>query len=113
MKTRKGTLGVTLVRAEPGEPNARLPASLRLVPHAVIQVSDTGDGIAPEIIGQIFDPFFSTREVGQGAGLGLAIVHGVVTAHGGALTVDSTVGAGTTFSIFLPLMDPASEPLSP
>ncbi|MDX9860442.1 MAG: PAS domain S-box protein [Rhodospirillales bacterium] len=108
MKTRKGTLGVTLVRADPNEPDWKFPADLRLVPHAVIQVSDTGNGIAPEIIGQIFDPFFTTREVGQGAGLGLAIVHGVVTAHGGALTVDSTVDAGTTFSIFLPLIDPHS-----
>jgi hypothetical protein len=56
----------------------------------------------------MFDPFFSTREVGQGTGLGLSIVQGVVTTHGGAIKVDSQPGAGTTFLLFLPLLEAAS-----
>jgi len=68
----------------------------------VITVTDTGHGIAPEIMGRIFDPFFSTKEVGKGAGLGLSAVHGIVTGHGGNVTVESEPGQGATFRVFLP-----------
>ncbi len=68
----------------------------------VIEVSDTGMGIAPENLQKIFDPFFTTKEVGQGTGLGLAVCYGIVTEHDGRITVDSTVGRGTTFTITLP-----------
>jgi hypothetical protein len=68
----------------------------------VITVTDTGRGIAPEILGRIFDPFFSTKEVGKGAGLGLSTVHGIVTGHGGNVTVESEPGHGATFRVFLP-----------
>lgn len=68
----------------------------------IIEVSDTGAGIAPENLTKIFDPFFTTKEVGHGTGLGLAVCYGIVTEHGGRLDVQSTVGAGTTFTISLP-----------
>ena len=68
----------------------------------VVEVQDSGHGIAPDDLSKIFEPFFTTKEVGKGTGLGLAVCYGIVTEHGGRLSVRSNVGAGTTFSIFLP-----------
>jgi CheY-like chemotaxis protein len=67
-----------------------------------LTVSDTGHGIPSEIIGKIFDPYFTTKDVGEGTGMGLAVAHGVVTEHGGAITVYSEPGQGTTFHVFFP-----------
>ncbi len=68
----------------------------------VIEVADTGSGIPQENMSKIFEPFFTTKEVGRGTGLGLAVCYGIISEHGGRLSVRSTVGKGTTFSIFLP-----------
>jgi two-component system NtrC family sensor kinase len=67
-----------------------------------IEVSDTGVGIPAENLAKIFEPFFTTKEIGRGTGLGLAVCYGILTEHGGALDVQSTVGTGTTFTISLP-----------
>ncbi|MEQ1922975.1 MAG: ATP-binding protein [Pyrinomonadaceae bacterium] len=68
----------------------------------VIEVADTGTGIEQENMSKIFEPFFTTKEVGRGTGLGLAVCYGIISEHGGRLSVRSTPGKGTTFSIFLP-----------
>jgi signal transduction histidine kinase len=68
----------------------------------MIDVEDTGSGIPPEDMPKIFEPFFTTKEVGKGTGLGLAVCYGIISEHGGRLSVRSNVGKGTTFSIFLP-----------
>jgi two-component system cell cycle sensor histidine kinase/response regulator CckA len=70
-----------------------------------VEIADTGTGIAPEHLEHIFEPFFSTKEVGAGTGLGLSTVYGIVTQTGGFVQVDSVVGRGATFSIFLPRHD--------
>jgi len=68
-----------------------------------LTIEDTGPGISEEILEKIFVPFFTTKDVGQGTGLGLPVVHGIVTAHGGTIDVDSKVGYGTCFEIRLPI----------
>jgi CheY-like chemotaxis protein len=77
--------------------------------YVVITISDTGHGIPPEIIDRIFDPFFTTKEPGRGTGLGLATVQGIVTGHGGFITVESKLGLGTKFKIHLPAHEAASR----
>jgi len=74
-----------------------------------IEVQDNGPGIAPEILKKIFDPFFTTKDPGTGTGLGLSVSQNIIQQHGGTLTVDSTVGVGTTFKITLPIKRPAAK----
>ena len=70
---------------------------------AIVEVGDTGSGIPPEQLSRIYDPFFTTKEIGKGTGLGLSITYGIVQEHGGTITCDSQMGQGTRFSIRLPL----------
>jgi signal transduction histidine kinase len=68
-----------------------------------VDVSDTGSGIAPEVLPKIFDPFFTTKPVGEGTGLGLSIVHKIIKGHGGAINVSSEPNKGSTFTVSLPI----------
>ncbi len=70
----------------------------------VVKISDNGCGMEPAMCLKVFDPFFSTKGVGEGTGLGLSISHGIIKKHGGRMAVDSTLGVGTTFSVCLPLI---------
>jgi CheY-like chemotaxis protein len=75
----------------------------RAAAYARLSVADNGLGIAPENLERIFEPFFTTKDVGEGTGLGLAMVYSIVQAHGGLVEVDSQLGEGTTFHLYLPL----------
>jgi signal transduction histidine kinase len=75
----------------------------------ILRVRDTGVGMPQEVISQLFTPFFTTKQLGKGTGMGLAIVYGVVKMHSGDITVESAVGRGTTFLIRLPLVEKAKE----
>ena len=78
----------------------------------IVAVSDTGNGITAEQLKKIFDPFFTTKPIGEGTGLGLSISHGIVERHGGRIEVESALGLGTTFTIFLPVDAEQKTPAS-
>jgi signal transduction histidine kinase len=86
-----------------------VPAGFPPRPGLLLAISDTGTGIAPELQAQVFEPFFSTKPPGQGVGLGLSTVYGIVKQAGGEVALESTPGAGTTFRIFLPV---AGDPVT-
>ncbi|MFQ3597083.1 MAG: ATP-binding protein [Chloroherpetonaceae bacterium] len=71
--------------------------------NAVVKISDNGTGIQPEHLSKIFEPFFTTKEIGKGTGLGLSIVYKIIEKHGGKISVESTVGKGSTFTVTLPI----------
>jgi two-component system NtrC family sensor kinase len=93
----------------------RIPGSqAEAGPVVEIAVTDTGCGIPPENLQRIFDPFFTSKEVGKGTGLGLSVSYGIVRSHGGEIAVESTPGAGSTFRVFLPVKEPdAGERVAP
>jgi len=122
MEKNGGTLGVSLESAKFGigsldlqkdqDTSSILGIESRtgysdLVPEAYVRltVSDTGHGIGPEVMDRIYDPYFTTKQVGEGTGLGLSVVHGIVRACGGIIRVESEPGKGTTFEVLLPTVE--------
>ena len=104
-----GTIDIEL--KETGPPEVTLGYSVRLLArgYARITVSDTGTGIDNTLIDKIFDPYFTTKELGKGTGLGLSVVYGIVKEHGGDIQVYSEVGKGTSFHVYLPLLTDAND----
>ena len=99
-----GIIEVTIKNVELDEDTAAQHSELNPVRYVNLTVSDTGHGISQEEIDRIFDPYYTTKEVGKGTGMGLAVVHGIVKGHSGLITVESELGKGTTFSIFFPVV---------
>jgi signal transduction histidine kinase len=87
-----GRKGVVTLRVGPAGPG-----------RARLEVEDDGEGISPEVMQRMFDPFFTTSEIGKGMGLGLPVCHAIVTAHGGTIGATSTPGVGSTFRVELPV----------
>lgn len=105
-----GSLCLSAENAGIDEAFAAMVPDAKAGDYAMLAVSDTGMGIAREIVLKIFDPFFTTKEPGKGTGLGLSTVAGIVRSHGGFVTVRSEAGLGTTFKVFLPReMEDAAE----
>jgi two-component system NtrC family sensor kinase len=96
----KGSITVRTRRSPPRSPEP----GAEPVPMIELAIIDTGCGIPEKNLQRIFDPFFTSKEVGKGTGLGLSVSHGIVKAHGGLIEVESRVGEGTTFRVYLPLM---------
>ncbi len=93
VSTRVADLDEAFVRAHPGAAKGR---------YVAIEVRDTGTGMPPEVVGRIFEPFFTTKPQGKGTGLGLSMVYGIVKQSGGYIAVQTAVGAGSVFTVYLP-----------
>ena len=102
MGEKGGNIRITCENVEVDEHLASMNPGAQLGAHVCISVGDTGSGMTPEVMEKIFDPFFTTKEQGKGTGLGLATVIGIVKGHKGFITLQSQVGIGTTFRVFLP-----------
>jgi PAS domain S-box-containing protein len=105
-----GTLRVILECVEVKEPRALSRGLLHAGAHVRLTVSDTGVGIPPAVLERMFDPFFTTKGVGRGTGLGLSLVHGIVSDLGGGIDVTSKANGGTTFEIWLPVAGEIAMP---
>jgi CheY-like chemotaxis protein len=109
---RSGRLEIAVEETRVDEAQRDGTVGLDIGPYVRVSVRDTGGGIPPEIIGRIFDPYFTTKAKGVGTGLGLAVVHGIVRKSGGAIQVETDPGQGSTFHILLPRVDPpAARPV--
>jgi PAS domain S-box-containing protein len=118
MREAGGTIEVRLEPIEIAVDALAIPPDLKAGAYVRLTVQDTGHGMEPEILERIFEPFFTTKSMGEGTGMGLAVVHGIIANHGGAITVESTPGQGSTFAVYLPRSDspstaalPAEEPI--
>jgi len=101
LETEMGTIaiGLTNVRMEP----LYYLRDMKAGDYLKLTVKDTGMGMRPEVVDRVFEPFFTKKDIGKGTGLGLAVVHGIVKSHGGAVTVESEEGKGSLFTVYLPI----------
>lgn len=109
MRRSGGRLHIALAATEADEGFAASHPPLKAGPCVCLTVQDTGLGIAPDMMERIYEPFFTTKPVGEGTGMGLAIVHGIVVDHGGAMSVTSRPGEGSTFQVYLPQVRPPAR----
>jgi signal transduction histidine kinase len=107
--SKGGVLDVALDRAEFAQSRELSHGNLGPGSYVGLCFSDTGGGIPPHVLDRMFDPFFTTKGVGEGTGLGLSLVHGIVTDLGGAIDIRSTLGTGTAFTIWLPTAGEATH----
>lgn len=111
MEEAGGVLSVRVRETFLGAPTVSDDQQLIAGDFVELMVSDTGTGIAPDVIDKIFDPYFTTKAIGKGSGMGLSITHGIIKSYGGDITVESTLGQGTTFYAYFPLVQEETEPL--
>ncbi len=104
MRETGGTLTVRLRRFDVAQADVLAVPNLQVGQYALMTLRDTGAGMPAAILERVFEPFFTTKPQGQGTGLGLSVVHGIIAAHQGAISVTSREGEGTTFSVYLPAL---------
>ena len=111
MQETGGVLGLTLMQDEIGSDDSGVSPDLKPGAYLKLTVEDTGHGIDRDVMGKIFDPYFTTKAVGKGTGMGLSVVYGIVKEHGGDIRVYSEPGQGTAFHVYLPVIETdAAEP---
>ncbi len=109
MTGERGRIEITLSPVTVSGENDDLPGEIRPGSYLKLMVTDNGSGIDPDISDRIFDPYFTTKDVGKGTGMGLAVVHGIIKNHNGHIFVDSEPGKGATFTILFPVLDQGSS----
>ncbi len=109
MEENGGRLRVSLESVSLDEQKTVLFDDLSPGTYLQLTVEDTGVGISPSVMDSIFEPYFTTKKKDKGTGLGLAVVHGIIKSHDGAVAVDSRVGKGTTFTVYLPVIEDETE----
>ncbi|MFH1021145.1 MAG: response regulator, partial [Pseudomonadota bacterium] len=109
MRGREGVLTVTLAPEDIDEFRAALNPDLGPGPYVHLEVRDTGQGMGQDLVARIFEPFFTTKQVGEGTGMGLAVVHGIMKSHQGAMEVASVLGQGTVFDLYFPRITEVGE----
>ncbi|MDA0737502.1 MAG: response regulator [Nitrospirae bacterium] len=110
MRETGGTLTVTLEDLEVSRALTKQHPDLQVGPYLRLTIQDTGHGIPQTLVPKIFDPYFTTKNIGEGTGLGLSVIHGIVTSHGGAISVSSRIGEGTTVEVYFPQVLEYLEP---
>jgi PAS domain S-box-containing protein len=104
MQRHGGTLTVNLEKVVLTSKETAVHSHIKPGPHLKLSIGDTGHGMTRDVLDHIFEPYFTTKEKGEGTGLGLSVVHGIVQNHGGMITVNSEPGNGSTFDIFFPVV---------
>ena len=105
MRNKGGVLDLELGRVHIDDTMAAMHLNLHPGPYVRLEVKDTGYGIEPATMERVFDPYFTTKSVGEGSGLGLTVVQGIVHKHGGTIAVESETGKGTVFEVFFPVIE--------
>jgi len=111
MQKNGGILLVSLDEVYVDSETSERYGNIKTGPYLELSIGDTGHGMPPEVVNRIFDPYFTTKKVGEGTGMGLAVVHGIVKSYGGYITVQSQTGKGTCFHIYLPKINASGGPL--
>lgn len=110
MNEKGGILEIGLTNVDVDAANSARHSDLRQGPYVRLTVSDTGHGMTRDVMERIFEPYFTTKEKGVGTGMGLAVTHGIVKSHGGAITLESKPGKGSTFNVYIPRIEKEVTP---
>jgi len=105
MQQTGGKLEVTLKEIDVSYEKSVERVGMKVGPYLELSVKDAGHGMEPEVLERIFEPYYTTKEQGKGTGLGLSVIHGIIKNHGGDISVSSQPGKGTTFTVYLPVID--------
>jgi signal transduction histidine kinase/CheY-like chemotaxis protein len=113
MQETGGTLEVTLKEIDMSYEQSMERVGMKVGRHLELTVKDAGHGMGAEVLERIFEPYFTTKELGKGTGLGLSVIHGIIKNHGGDISVSSQLGKGTTFTVYLPVIDDIDVAIEP
>jgi two-component system, cell cycle sensor histidine kinase and response regulator CckA len=109
MEKTEGILNIGIQPVVVDEDSHSVTCDLNPGDYIKVTVSDNGQGIAPDVIDRIFDPYFTTKEIGKGTGMGLSVVHGIVKSHDGMISVESKLGKGTSFNVYFPVFEKQAD----